>query len=109
MKLYINIIVLSLILIPLLMNAQTTFSERGMTVTWSFQAEEIIFEVKTPTVGRQAIRFNESSGLSGTYLIMGRIQEGKAEVAEHYTKRPVYYQSISEFGFPQSRFKLGCY
>lgn len=72
--------------------------KNNMTVRWKMEKEHIHFEMKAPTNGWVAIGFNETTSLAGTYLLMGRIRNGKAEVVEHYTDKPGSYKPISEYG-----------
>jgi hypothetical protein len=36
--------------------------------------------------------------MTGAYLLMGRIVDGKAEVVEHYTKSPGNYNPLTDYG-----------
>ncbi len=70
----------------------------GMIVSWIYEADQIQFEMEAPTTGWIAIGLNEKNALAGSYLLMGRIADGKAEVVEHYTLAPGDYQPISALG-----------
>lgn len=72
----------------------------NMTVKWKIEAEVIHFEMEAPTDGWVAIGFNQTSSLTGTYLLMGRVKNGVAEVVEHYTAKPGSYQPIIQYGVP---------
>lgn len=72
--------------------------KNNMTVRWKIEKEHIHFEVEAPTNGWVAIGFNETTSLAGTYLLMGRIRKGKAELVEHYTEKPGSYKPIADYG-----------
>jgi len=74
--------------------------KNNMTVRWKMEKEYIYFEIEAPTSGWVAIGFNETTSLAGTYLLMGRIRNGKAEVVEHYTEKPGNYKPIADLGIP---------
>ncbi|MGJ3234841.1 DOMON domain-containing protein [Marivirga sp.] len=69
-----------------------------MTVKWRIEEETIFFEMEATTEGWVAIGFNESTSLAGTYLLMGRVVKGKAEVVEHYTANAGSYKPITQYG-----------
>ena len=73
-------------------------SKNGMIVSWHYTEDLIHFAMKAPTSGWVTIGFNDKSTISGAYLLMGRIVNGKAEVAEMYTSSPGRYYSIKEYG-----------
>jgi len=73
-------------------------SKNNMTVRWKTEQEIIHFEMEAPTDGWVAIGFNETSSLTGTYLLMGRVKNGKTEVVEHYTSQPGSYKPIVQYG-----------
>jgi hypothetical protein len=70
----------------------------GMSVQWAFHGDQIEFTLSAPSQGWLAIGFNESSALPGTYLVMGRVQDGAAEVVEHKTLAPGDYRPIYTLG-----------
>lgn len=74
--------------------------KNNMTVCWKMEKEYIQVEMEAPTNGWIAIGFNETSSLKGTYLLMGRIRKGKAEVVEHYTEKLGNYKPIADLGVP---------
>lgn len=74
--------------------------KNNMVVKWKIEKEQIHFEVEAPTNGWVTIGFNETSSLTGTYLLMGRIRNGKAEVVEHYTENLGRYRPIADYGVP---------
>lgn len=74
--------------------------KNNMRVSWKLEKEHIQIEIEAPTNGWVAIGFNETSSLAGTYLLMGRIQNGKAEVVEHFTEKPGSYKPITKYGIP---------
>jgi hypothetical protein len=98
-KLILPLIAALIFLHPLL--GQQSFSDHGMHVEWSFSDDSITFKIESPTSGWQAIGFNSTSELTGTYLMLSRIINGKAEVIEHYVFAPGRYTSISELGKTQ--------
>ncbi len=69
-----------------------------MTVSWKYEDNSIYFEMTAPTEGWIAIGFNPDAGITGTYLLMGRVVNGKAEVVEHYTVSPGNYKAINILG-----------
>ena len=73
-------------------------SKNNMTVKWKIEREIIFFEMEAPTDGWIAIGFNETASLAGTYLLMGRVTNGKAELVEHYTAQPGSYKPITQYG-----------
>lgn len=73
-------------------------TKNKMTVRWKIEQEFILFEMEAPSNGWVAIGFNETSSLTGTYLLMGRVKNGKAEVVEHYTDKPGSYKPIIQYG-----------
>lgn len=72
--------------------------KNNMTVKWQIEKKRILFEMEAPTDGWVAIGFNESSSLAGTYLLMGRVKNGKTEVVEHYTFKAGTYKPIVQYG-----------
>ena len=72
--------------------------KNNMIVSWKMDKEYIHFEMEAPTNGWVAIGFNETTSLAGTYLLMGRIRNGKSEVVEHYTENPGNYKPIADLG-----------
>ena len=76
----------------------TEISKNNMKVKWKIEKELICFEMEAPCDGWVAIGFNETSSLTGTYLLMGRVRNGKTEVVEHYTDKPGNYKSIDQYG-----------
>jgi DOMON domain len=73
-------------------------SAQGMSVRWAFSGDQVEFTLSAPTQGWLAIGFNESDALPGTYLVMGRVQAGKAEVVEHKTLAPGDYRPLHTLG-----------
>jgi hypothetical protein len=73
-------------------------TKNNMTVKWEHKQENILFEMRAPTKGWVAIGFNNTKSLKGTYLLMGRVRKGKAEVVEHYVEQPGVYKPISNYG-----------
>lgn len=83
--------------------AQQEFKEiqkNQMVVRWKFDNQRLYFEMEAPTNGWVTIGFNETSALSETYLLMGRVQKGQAEIVEHYTSSPGNYRPIGDFDIP---------
>ncbi len=72
--------------------------KNNMIVRWEIVKKHIHFEMEAPTDGWVTIGFNETTTLAGTYLLMGRIRNGKAEVVEHYTEKLGSYKPISDYG-----------
>lgn len=69
-----------------------------MAVEWQIVGNNIRFEIRSPEHGWVAIAFNTSDDIEGAYLVMGRIQNGKAEVKDFYVLEPGNYRSIEELG-----------
>ncbi|MEL6588524.1 MAG: DOMON domain-containing protein [Bacteroidota bacterium] len=72
--------------------------KNGMEVSWQIEGSKVWIEVHAPTTGWLGISFNQSEEIVGSYLLMGRIQDGKAEVVEHYTLARGDYRPISMLG-----------
>lgn len=75
-------------------------SQNGMTVSWYHQNERIYFGMSAPTDGWLAIGFNVSDNIKGTYLLMGNVVDGKANVVEHYTVSAGNYKPLTAFAVP---------
>jgi len=75
-------------------------AKNGMNVSWHFENERIIFELEAPTDGWLTIGFNTSSEMKGSYLLMGRMVNGQAELVEHFTISSGNYKSIESLGGP---------
>lgn len=73
-----------------------TITKNGMTINWEFKDNRIYFEMSAPTDGWVAIGFNNSENTTGNYLIMGKVENGKETVEEHYTISPGNYQSFNK-------------
>ena len=72
--------------------------KNGMEVQWKIKAECLWIEIHAPTDGWLGVSFNQSEDIVGSYLLMGRIVDDKAELVEHYTLAPGDYRPISELG-----------
>lgn len=66
----------------------------GMLVGWKVEGEKVSFRLTAPDQGWVAIGFNETPDLTGNYLLMGRVKEGKAELREFYVFAPGDYRPI---------------
>ena len=75
-----------------------SITKNDMTVTWKHKEARVHFEMKAPTNGWVAIGFNTSQSITGTYLLMGRVVNGVAEVVEHYTLSPGKYKPLETLG-----------
>jgi len=73
-------------------------TKNNMTVKWEIEQGLIYFEMEAITDGWVAVGFNENSSLIGTYLLMGRVKDGKPEIVEHYTSKPGSYKPIIQYG-----------
>lgn len=73
-------------------------SKNGMEVSWHYNKDRIYFKMSAPTDGWLAIGFNSTTRIEGTYLIMGNVINGKANVVEHFTLSPGNYKTISSLG-----------
>jgi len=72
-------------------------SKNGMEVSWEFDGDLVSFEMAAPTQGWVTIGFNTTEGMTGCYLLMGRVFKGKAEVVEHFTQSPGNYAPITKY------------
>jgi hypothetical protein len=72
--------------------------KNGMLMRWYYQHDSIHLEVRAPTRGWVTVGFNEKESMSGAYLLMGRVRNGRAEVVEHYTHSSGNYQPITTLG-----------
>ncbi|MEL7342506.1 MAG: hypothetical protein AAGM67_18635, partial [Bacteroidota bacterium] len=79
MKVYLLVL---LVLFPLAerQDPSGTIHKNGMEVKWQREGDRIWFEVQAPTDGWLGISFNENEGIVGSWLLMGRVVAGKAEV-----------------------------
>ena len=82
--------------LSVLVQEPNRIAKNGMELEWHFAQELIWFEMSAPTEGWVAIGFNESQTISGNYLLMGRVQNGKSEVVEHATIAPGKYHKIED-------------
>lgn len=73
-------------------------TKNSMEVCWTFSEDKIRFALKAPTTGWVGIGFNEQSELAGTYLLLARVANGKAEIVEHFVISPGDYISIESLG-----------
>ncbi len=86
-------------LIPnLLPLKEKTISKNNMNIHWHFENDRVHFKINAPTSGWIAIGFNPNKGIKGSYLLMARVKNGKAEVVEHYTLSPGNYKSLESLG-----------
>ncbi|WP_027420442.1 DOMON domain-containing protein [Crocinitomix catalasitica] len=69
-----------------------------MKVDWSHADKLIHFTISAPADGWVAIGLNNKQGITGTYLLMGRVKNGVAEVVEHSTLSPGNYKSFKKIG-----------
>ena len=83
---------------PLHQNTIQNISKNGMSISWHHQNDRIYIEMSAPTDGWVAIGFNTHAGTTGTYLLMGHIINGKANVVEYYTTSPGDYNPITTHG-----------
>lgn len=93
--------VISLIIITLasiMMQEPKQVSRNNMEVSWKYDAQRIWIEMSAPTDGWIAIGFNESKEISGNYLLMGRVRDGRAELVEHSTLSAGNYKPITQLG-----------
>ncbi|MBD79495.1 MAG: hypothetical protein CL840_11310 [Crocinitomicaceae bacterium] len=101
MKLVLSIVFLNSIFCftdPLQPLETKTITKNQMIINWYHQKDRVFFELSAPTTGWLAIGFNQSSGLTRTYLIMGNVVKGETSVVEHYTESPGNYSPISSYG-----------
>lgn len=79
-------------------NDTQQISQSGMDIAWEHRDGRVYFEISAPTAGWVTIGFNESAGLKGAWLLMGRVVNGKAELVEHHTIGPGNYKPVTELG-----------
>jgi hypothetical protein len=79
-----------------------TITKNGMSISWEFKADRVYFEMVAPTDGWMAIGFNNSESTTGNYLIMGKVENGKVTVEEHYTSSPGNYQVFAKLNTKSS-------
>jgi hypothetical protein len=72
--------------------------ESGMTISWRYEGNRVFFEMQAPTTGWVAIGFNKGESITGTWWLMGRVVNGRAEVVEHYTVSPGNYPTVTSLG-----------
>jgi len=72
--------------------------KNNMIVNWEHHGENISFTLEAPTTGWITIGFNETDKINGSYLIMTRMNNGKAEVEEFKTLAPGNYKLIASLG-----------
>jgi hypothetical protein len=77
---------------------QQSIKKGGMELSYSCDTAYLHLNLSAPTRGWLAIGFNDRPGIEGTYLLMARVQDGRAEVVAHYTIRPGNYQSLVSLG-----------
>ena len=70
--------------------------KQQMKVSWRATEGMVHFELTAPVTGWMAIGLNTSSQLEGTYLIMARVVDDKAEVVEHKVISPGVYRPFQE-------------
>lgn len=75
-------------------NKMNCITKNGMTVCWEHKQNRIYFRMIAPTKGWVAIGFNDSSSITGTYLLMGN----ESMVVEYYTISPGNFKPISRLG-----------
>ncbi|MFK7926305.1 MAG: DOMON domain-containing protein [Bacteroidia bacterium] len=92
----INLIIISLA--SIMMQEPNQVSRNNMEVSWKYDAQRIWIEMSAPTDGWLAIGFNESQEITGNYLLMGRVRDGRAELVEYRTIAAGNYQSITQLG-----------
>jgi hypothetical protein len=66
----------------------------GVEVNWHFTNDRIFLEMTAPTTGWVTVGFNESIGITGAYLLMGRVVNNTPELVEHHTVSPGNYKPI---------------
>ncbi|XP_039261999.2 DBH-like monooxygenase protein 1 homolog isoform X2 [Styela clava] len=79
----------SMLLLTVVSEAKLEFSEdmeRGFTVGWEFDGEDIIFEVSAPTLGWVGIGFSETKTMQRADLIMMGIKDGKPYAWDAYSE-----------------------
>ncbi|XP_077973649.1 DBH-like monooxygenase protein 1 homolog [Styela clava] len=79
----------SLILLAVVSEAKLEFSEdmeKGFTVGWQFDGEDIIFEVSAPTLGWVGIGFSETKTMQKADLIIMGIKDEKPYAWDAYSE-----------------------
>ena len=72
--------------------------KNGMLVKWYHRNSRVHFEMSAPTLGWVTVGFNGQEGMQGAYLLMGRVRNKQAEVAEHFSLSPGNYRTIADLG-----------
>ena len=72
--------------------------KNNMKVSWIFEGDLLSVELEAPTKGWVGIGFNVRPELPGSYLLMGHVVAGKAQVMEHHTLALGDYRPITELG-----------
>ena len=99
-----TILILLSVLVTLLPSRRTdqgkwSLAERnGMILKWKTDNNWLHLEMTAPQKGWVAIGFNSQSGLTGTNLLMGRVERGSAEVSDRYIHAPGKHEAISSLG-----------
>lgn len=81
--------------------AQSTpqkIEKNGMTVEWKVVQNNLKITMTAPTDGWVAIGLNPKDQLAGSSFMMGRVQNGKAEVLDFYTIKPGDVHPVTKLG-----------
>ncbi|MGB1241814.1 MAG: DOMON domain-containing protein [Chitinophagales bacterium] len=84
--------------IPANFNEMKKIEKNGMKVCWQFNEQNIDFKIFAPTQGWVAIGFNESKGLMGNNLIMGKIKNGKVTISDRYIVGFGDHRAVKDLG-----------
>lgn len=70
----------------------------GMVFNWKIQEQWLICDMQGPMKGWIAVGFNTRSGLEGTNLIMGAVQNGEVVISDRHIVAVGTHQSVSALG-----------
>lgn len=70
----------------------------GMTFQWMIEGANMRCKVMAPTLGWIAIGFNSHSGLTGTNLLMGAVEQEFFRIDDRYIVAPEDHKSMIQMG-----------
>lgn len=68
--------------------SRQSVEKNGMTLAWQIEDNQLQVTMRAPTTGWVAIGINPKNQLAGSSFLMGRVQQGIAEVVDYYTIQP---------------------
>lgn len=91
-----------LLIISCVARSNKKISKNGMQVSWKFSNSQIHFQMEAPTTGWLAIGFNTQENMTGTYLLMGKVENNQVTLVEHYTSSPGNYKPLTAYNVTTS-------